>query len=96
MQDVGRDDRVVQRDKKAADFLPGDLLHQHDFVTEVAAGAAVSFRNGQAQETGFARLAPYRPFDDPRLAPFLDPGRRRVFVEELRRGILEDDDVLVP
>ena len=92
MEDVGRDDRVVQRDGKAADVLPGHLLHQDDLVAKVSAGAAIGIRNGQAQEARFAGLAPHRALDNSCLAPFLDAGRRRVFVEKLRHRILEDDD----
>ena len=56
MEDVGRDNRAVQRGQKAADLFLGDLLHQDDFVPEVAAGAAVCLRNGDAQQARFARL----------------------------------------
>ena len=93
VEDVGRDDRAVQRGEKAADLLPGHLLHQDDFVTKVAAGAAVSLRNGETQQAGFAGFAPRRALDDSSLAPSLDAGGRRVFVEKLRHRILEDDDV---
>ena len=39
VEDVGRDDRAVERGEKPADVLPGHLLHQDDLMTEVAAGA---------------------------------------------------------
>jgi hypothetical protein len=40
--------------------------------------------------------SPHRAFDDPRLAPFLDAGGRRMLVEKFRNRILEDDDLFFP
>jgi hypothetical protein len=45
VEDVGRDDRVMQRGAETVDALLGDLLHEHDLVAIVAAGAAIAFGN---------------------------------------------------
>ena len=95
VEDVGDDDRVMERDGEASEPAFGQLFDQDDLVAVIAASAAVLCRNGQAKEAGLRRLGPHRAIDDAVLAPPRSPGRRRVLVEKLADRLPEDDDVLL-
>ena len=96
MQDVGRDDGVVQRGGEAVQAPPRQLLVEDRFVAKVSAGAAVGFRNRQAQQARLARLSPHGALHHAIRAPLGHAAFRNVVVQKLRHRLFENADVLVP
>ena len=89
MNDVRRDDGVVQTDAKASNALLFKLFNDHRIMAKIAAGAAIFFRRRDQKQTLFCSLIPDLTRHRARLAPLFDM-RLQLFLEELRHGIVED------
>ena len=92
IDDVGHDDRVVERDRKTAQPALGRLFVEDDLVSVVAARAAVGLGNGETEKARFGRLRPHRAIDDPVFAPFGRAVLGRMLVEKLPDKLPEDRD----
>src|SRR6185295_588553 len=59
MQNVGRDDTGMQRRAERVESRERQLAIDHSFMSETAAGTAIFFGHGGAQQPGLACLGPY-------------------------------------
>ena len=93
VEDVGRDDGIVQRDAEAVDADMADRLDDGALMREGAAGAAIFLRHRGAEQAGRARLRPALAVDLLGLLELV-VARRDLLRQEAVRHVVEHADIL--
>ena len=94
MQDVGGDDRRMQRDAETVETGQTQRVGDHRLMGEGAAGTAIFLRHGGAEQTRLAGLLPVGALDHTGLFPVVSLSGEFGF-KEFQRGIGKDRVILV-